>query len=143
MANINLAYSASTALSVSGLSTLASGSAATSSACDATATRPLDVLVELSVTTGTPSGNKQALLFLITSADGSNYSDSSNAANMILLGAMSTPASSTAYRSREFSIAAAVGGVVPNHYKLVVKNDGGGTYSAGAVAYREISATVA
>lgn len=143
MATVNLAYSASTSLTVSGLSTLASGSYATSNAYDATANKPIDLLIELAVTTGTTSGNKQAMLFLVTSADGTNYSDSANDANMIALGGMTTPNATTAYRSKEFSVAAACGGVVPNHCKVVVKNDGGGTYTAGAVLYREITATVA
>jgi len=132
-------YSASQTLTVSTLSTLTSGSYATSNAYDATGVKPVDVLIELAVTTGTVSTPKRALLFLITSADGTNYSDSANESNMITLGAMDTPNNSTAYRSREFSVAAACGGSVPNHWKLVVKNDGGGTYSAGAVTYRDLT----
>jgi len=143
MATINSAYSAVQTPTVTNLSTLTSGSYATSVAIDATSTKPLDVLVELAVTTGTVSGNKQALVFVITSADGTNYSDSANDSNMILLGAMTTPSNTTAYRSHELSIAAACGGSVPNHYKIVVKNDGGGTYTAGVVNYREVTSTVA
>lgn len=142
MANINVAYSISKTLTTSGLSNLASNSSATSNTFDATSTNPLEVLVELAVTTGTVSGNTRALVFAITSVDGTNFSDTTVEANMVLLGVLSTPSSSTAYRSKEFSVASAFGGFVPNHFKVVVKNDGGGTYGAGVLTYRELTATV-
>lgn len=132
-------YSASQTLTVSGLSTLTSGNYATSNIYDATTIKPIDVLIELAITTGTVSTPKRALLFIITSADGTNFSDSANESNMIFLGAMDTPTTGTAYRSHEFSVAAACGGVVPNHWKLVIKNDGGGTYTAGTVNYRDLT----
>lgn len=132
-------YSASNTLTVSTLSTLTSGSSATSNAYDATSVKPVDVLFELAVTTGTTSGNKHALIYIITSADGTNFSDSANDNNMIFLGLLSTPNSTTAYRSHEFSVAAACGGSIPNHFKLVIKNDGGGTYAAGTVTYRDLT----
>jgi len=132
-------YSAAQTLTVTGLSSLTSGSYATSNTYDSTTIKPADVLIELAVTTGTVSTPKQALLFLITSGDGTNFSDSANEGNMILLGPLSTPNSTTAYRSREFSVAAACGGSVPNHWKIVVKNDGGGTYTAGTVTYRDLT----
>lgn len=132
-------YSASNTLTVSTLSTLTSGSSATSNAYDATSVKPVDVLFELAVTTGTTSGNTRALVYLITSADGTNYSDTANVQNMILLGTLLTPTTGTAYRSREFSVAAACGGSVPNHFKLYITNDGGGTYTAGTVTYRDLT----
>lgn len=131
-------YSALKTLTVSGLSSLTSGSYATSDIYDATTIKPTDVLIELAITTGTVSTPKRAMIWLITSADGTNFSDSANESNMISLGAMDTPSSATPYRSHEFSVAMACG-FVPNHFKIVIKNDGGGNYAAGTVTYRELT----
>lgn len=132
-------YSAQLTLTVTGLSSLTSGSSATSNVYDATGNKPVDVLLELAVTVGTTSNNTRALLYLITSTDGTNFSDSANDTNMIFLGMLLTPTTGGSYRSREFSVAAACGGSVPNHFKVVVKNDGGGTYTAGAITYRDLT----
>lgn len=135
MANVKLAQQAAAAVTVSGLSTLASGSYATSNLIDNTTNLYLDYLIELLVTTGTVSGNKQAVIFAISSLDTTNFSDNAagDDANMAYLGSLQTPSNTTSYRSRGFSVAAAFGGTLPPQFKIVVKNDGGGTYTVGSV----------
>ena len=59
------------------LGTLASATYVTSSAIDLGATIPMDVTFEMECDpNGTPSGNKQLILFAKLSLDGTNYSDS-------------------------------------------------------------------
>lgn len=142
MSNINLAYGSATSLTVTGLSTLANGSFATSNAYDATTNKPLDALFELSVTVGTVSGNKQVIVYAIDTLDGTNYSDSAVEANMRHLATISTPTNSSSYRSAAMSLAQAFGGNVPPGAKIVVKNDSGAALTAGSLQYREVTATV-
>ena len=132
-------YSAQQTLTVTGLSSLTSGNSVTSNTYNSTTIKPTDVLVELAVTVGTTSGNTRALIFMITSSDGTNFSDTANDTNMIPVGLLLTPSTGGSYRSKQFSIATAFGGSVPNHWKLVIRNDGGGNYAAGTVTYRELT----
>jgi hypothetical protein len=139
---IALSYGSATGLTTSGLSSLGNGSTATSNAYDCTSTKPLDVIVEVVCTVGTVSGNKQYLVYVIDSVDGTNYSDTT-VANMRLLGpAVSCPSNSTAYRSAAMSVAAAFGGVLPPYFKVVVSNDSGASFTAGSIQTREVAATV-
>lgn len=145
MAAVNFSYAAAASYTLTGLSTLASAgltTAANATAYNCTTNKPLDVEVETVITVGTVAGNKQYLVYAISSVDGTNYSDSLNVANMRLLGAVSTPTASTAYRSSAYSVAAAFGGTLPPYFKLVVQNDSGAAFTAGTVQTREVSATV-
>ena len=65
MAVIKQVVSAKAALTVTGLATLASASYATSAAKDNTANQPIDLIVELSITAGSVSANKQAVLYAL------------------------------------------------------------------------------
>lgn len=142
MADVKIAYQAAQSLTVTGLSTLANGSNAISDAVDNTTNKFLDYLVEVSATVGTVSGNKRFLVYATSSVDGTNYSDSSDVSNMKLLGIVNAPSNSTAYRSPAFSVASAFGGTIPNHFKIVVRNDSGAAFTAGSAQYRGTYNTV-
>lgn len=140
MADIKANTSAASALTITGLSTLASATYAVSGAVDLSAVDPLDVLVDITVTPGTVSSNKQLLVFAKVSLDGTNYTSgpesgttATDEPNLYLLGALPLNSNSTAQRG-VFSVAAALG-YVPPYLKIVVKNESGAALSAGSCQY--------
>lgn len=144
MATVKQTVGARTALTFTGLPTLANGAYATSSAKDNTANQPLDLLVELSITPGTVAGNKQALLFCLGSLDNSNYqtgANSTDAGDMTFIGALPLASSSTK-QTKLFSVALQYGGALPPFQQFVVMNDSGAAFTAGTLFISEVSATV-
>lgn len=140
MADIKANTSAASSLTITGLGSLATGAYAASGAVDLSAVDPLDVLVDITVTPGTVSGNKQLLVFVKASLDGTNYSSgpesgstATDEPNLYLLGALPLNSNTTAQRG-VFSVAAALG-YVPPYLKVVVKNDSGAALSAGSCQY--------
>jgi hypothetical protein len=137
VADIKANTSAASSLTITGLGSLASATYAVSSALDLTAVDPLDVLVDITVTPGTVSGNKQLLVFVKVSLDGTNYttgpesgSTATDEPNLYLIGALPLNTNSTAQRG-VFSVAAALG-YVPPYLKVVVRNDSGAALTAGS-----------
>jgi hypothetical protein len=144
MAVVKQPVGAKAALSIT-LAGLASGSYATSAAKDNTGNQPVDLLVELSVTPGATSGNKQAVLFALASLDGTNYQTGNSPVDelaMTLIGTLSLAAGASPVPMKQYSVAAAYGGVLPPFVKFVVKNDSGATFSAGVINVSEVSPTV-
>lgn len=92
---------------------------------------PLDCLVELSVTPGTVSSDKQVLLFAQASLDGTNFgtgptsgTTTTDEPDLTFIGAL--PANTNSLLQRKiFSLAAAFGGVLPYATKLIAKNTTG------------------
>lgn len=137
MADIKANTSAASSLTITGLASLASATYAVSSALDLSAVDPLDVLVDITVTPGTVSGNKQLLVFVKVSLDGTNYttgpesgSTATDEPNLYLIGALPLNSNATAQRG-VFSVAAALG-YVPPYLKVVVRNDSGAALTAGS-----------
>lgn len=92
---------------------------------------PLDVLLEVAVTPGTVSSNKQVLVFAQGSLDGSNFETGPTSGTtatdepvLTFIGAVPCPTNSTLQR-KVFSIAAAFGGVLPYAAKIIIKNETG------------------
>ena len=149
MTTISQSVGTRTSLTVTGLGTLGSGTYVTSSAYVANATKPLDVIVELEVaTTNTPSGNKQVVVFVKESLDGTNYrsgpesgTTTTDEPNLRFLGVVPMNSSSVTQRAT-FSVAQALG-YCPHSFKIVVKNDLGVALTSGAAYTSEISATSA
>lgn len=140
-----------TALTVTGLSTLAPGTYAASSAYDATTNQPLDVIVEVDVaTTNTPAGGQQVCVWVKESLDGTNYrsgpESSTATADEIMLRPLGPPVQLPAAGSKTgmgtFSVAQALG-YMPPYFKVILKNDLGVALTSGAVYTSEISATSA
>lgn len=92
---------------------------------------PLDVLVELSATPGTVSGNKQLVLFAQASLDGTNFgtgptsgTTTTDETDLHFVGTLPLNTNSTLQR-KVFSLAAVFGGALPYATKLIAKNDSG------------------
>lgn len=98
---------------------------------------PLDCIVELAVTPGTVSGNKQAVLFAQFSLDGTNFgtgptsgTTTTDEPNLKRLGSLNLLTNATLQRD-VFSIAAmAPGGMLPYATKLILKNDSGAAFAS-------------
>lgn len=149
MAAIKQVVEARTALTVTGLSTLASGTYVTSAAYPANTNDPLDVIVEVEVaTTNTPTGNKRVLVFVKESLDGTNFrsgpesgTTTTDETNLRHLGNIPMNSVTTTQRGT-FSIAERLG-YCPYAFKIVLKNDLGVALTSGAAYTSEISSTVA
>lgn len=136
-----------TALTSTGFSTLASATYVTSSAYIAATNDPIDVIVEVEcATTNTPSGNKQVVVFIKESLDGTNYrsgpesgTTTTDELNLRLLGVIPIGTASTTQRGT-FSILSGLG-FCPYSFKIVLKNDLGVALTSGAVYTSEISYT--
>lgn len=144
MAIVKQTVGGKTARTVTGLATLGNGLYATSVAIDNTANQPSDLLVELTATPGTVSGNKQALLFAQSSLDGTNYQTgalTADEADMTFIGSLPLNTNSS-LQTKMFSVAVAYGGVLPPYVRFVVKNESGATFSAGALSTADVILTV-
>lgn len=142
--DINSKHGSATSASTlaTALASLSSGSTATGAAFNVTTNKPLDVLFEITIDPGTTTGNKQAIVYAISSLDGTNYSDSTNiSTNAAHVGTINLP-DTNIVRSRAMSIAAAFGGTLPNYFKVLVYNDSGAAFNStgNAAQYVEVSA---
>ncbi len=150
MSTITSVVGTRTSLTASGLSTLASATFVASNAYNCTTNDPLDVLVEVELaTTNTPTGNKQALVYVQGSLDGSNFesgptsgTSTTDEPDLTPLGGVPMNSASTTHR-KVFSVAAAFGGVLPQQFKVVVKNDLGVALTSGALYTSEVTGSVA
>lgn len=144
---VKTAYGSATAFSnASGLNSAASASYVNLGTIDNTTALLLDYLVEVAVTTGAsaPSGNQQIAIFAIDTLDLSNFSDTTQDANMEFLGTIQVAAANTAYRSKAMSVAAAFGGTMPPQVQILAKIDDGVALAASgnSAQYLGVNATV-
>lgn len=109
----------------------------------------VEVLLEVSATPGTVSGNKQIVVFAQKSLDGTNFETgptsgtvTTNEPNLTFIGTVPLPTNSTLQR-KTFSLAMAFGGVLPFACKIICKNDSGAALASGSVEYAEVVTTVA
>ena len=119
-----------------------------STAIDNTSNLFLDALVSGFVDVGTVAGNKQVLIFAYGTADGGTTYTGLNGANAIsgtdagftrsdptdlkFLGVLGTPTNSIKMGFGPYSVAQAFGGILPDHWGIVVCNDTGATFSGTA-----------
>ena len=141
-----------TALTTSALNSLASAtyvSAGTITIASSNKT-PLDMFVDCAVTPGTVSSNKQVLVFLQTSLDGTNFTTgptsgttTTDEPNLVFLGAIPCNTNSTLQRA-VFSLAGACGGVLPYAVKVIVKNETGAALasSGNEVYYQTVDGDI-
>lgn len=142
MAVITQIQGARTALTVTGLATLASASYASSAAYNANTNKPLDVIVEITAaSTNVVAGNKQLVLFVVESLDGTNFqtgaTSTTDESNATFFGTLPLPVSTTP-QTKSFSVAAALG-YIPQQFKVIIKNDCGVALTSGAVYTAEIT----
>lgn len=149
MTTLKQPQGARTALTVTGFGTLASATYVASSDYTADTNQPLDVIIEVNAaTTNTPAGNKQVVVFVQESLDGTNFrsgpvsgTTTTNELNLRWVG--NIPMNSvTTSQMGTFSVAQALG-YMPYAFRVVLKNDLGVALTSGSVYTAEISATSA
>lgn len=149
MATVKQVLGARTSLTSSSFGTLASATYCVSSAYNCSTNEPLDVIVEVEcATTNTPAGNKQVVVFIKESLDGTNFrsgpesgTTTTDEPNLRFLGTIPMNTASTTQRGT-FSINTSLG-YCPDQFKIVCKNDLGVALTSGAVYTAEVSSTVA
>ena len=122
--------------SVLNLGTLAANTYVASTAQDLTATIPEDVVVEVECDpNGTPSGNKQLVVFVQLSLDNSNFSTgptsgttATEEGDLYILGVLPTVDTNTHRKMFSFREA---GIPVARYFKVVCKNDLGVALTSG------------
>ena len=151
MATVKQIVGSRTSLTTSALNSLASATFVSAGTITHNTNQPIDVLIEVTATPGTVSGNKQLLVYAKASLDGTNQTTGpetgttvTDEPNLYFVGALPLNTNSTT-QTRIFSLAAAYGGILPYASEIVVRNDSGAALNAsgGSVYYSEISATVA
>jgi len=92
---------------------------------------PLTTKLEISVTPGTVSGNKQLLVFAQQSLDGTNFESgptsgttTTDEPDLTFIGTIPLNTNSTLQR-KVFDLAMAFGGALPYAAKIIVRNDSG------------------
>src|SRR5574337_22372 len=150
MATIKQVVGSRTSLAYTGLSTLASATyVQNTTAYNCTTNSPVDMIVEVDVTTtNTPTGNQQVVVFIRESIDGTNFrsgptsgTSTTNEANLRVMGTVPMASASTTQIGL-FSVASVLG-YVPGYFYIVIKNDLGVALTSGTVYTSEVSATVA
>jgi hypothetical protein len=132
-----------TAVTVTGLSTLANATLSAAGLVDNTTNKYIDYLVEVVCTVGTMSGNKQFRVFVQSSVDGTNFGDTTLANLVELIPPVQCTTNATAYRGQAGSVAAAFGGFVPPKFNIYVYNDTGAAFTAGTAQWTGITETIA
>lgn len=135
MATISAIVGTRTSLTTSALDSLASATYVSAGTINLTATDPLDVLVEVSATPGTVSGNKQVVVFAKVSLDGTNWTTgpesgttTTDETNLRFLGTVPCNTNST-QQMNTLSVMSSLG-YVPPHIEIVIKNDTGAALAA-------------
>lgn len=149
MGSLNPTVQTRTSLSATGLSTLASATYCVSSAYNCATNDPLDVVIEVNgATTNTPAGNKQLIVFVKESLDGTNFrsgpesgTTTTDEPDLFMLGYVPMLSSSTTHTGF-FSLVKLLGWI-PSAFKIVVKNDLGVSLTAGTLYTAEIAGVTA
>lgn len=130
--DLKLKYGSATALTVTGLNSLANNSFATSDAINNTTNLYLDYIVELTVANIAEGYNLQIAVYAISSLDGTNYSDNQSTNIPFAAKYVGTLPINGAgpWRSAGMSVAAAFNGAIPPYFKLVILNEGGAALAA-------------
>lgn len=150
MASVTQIVGTRTSLTTTALNSLASATYVSAGTLNHTTNDPLDVLVEVTVTPGTVSGNKQVVVFAKGSLDGTNFESgpesgttTTDEPNLTFIGAVPCGTNSTA-QTGIFSLAMAFGGILPQQTKIIIKNDSGAALAASghSVYYSEVTGSV-
>lgn len=136
-----------TSLTTTALNSLNAGAYVSAGTLNHTTNDPLDVIIEVTVTPGTVSGNKQVVVFAKGSLDGTNFESgpesgttTTDEPNLTFVGTVPCNTNSTA-QTGMFSLAAAFSGALPQQTKIIVKNDSGAALAASghSVYYAEVT----
>lgn len=148
MADIQTKYGTSNQSITITLNSLADDALRASTAVDNTSNLFLDALVQLkvNVTVGAPAGDKNVLVYAYGTSDGgTSYSGAATGTdaayggvagqvidNCKLIGIVSLDAVNETFESDVFSVAAGFGGVLPDHWGIIVKNQTGQVLASSA-----------
>jgi len=132
MANINLAYTAATALTVTGLSTLANNTSVNSATINNTTVNYLDYLVKVTVTTGVTSATGVVEIYARGSIENTDFEDASNDK---WLGTIAMSGTTAATYIEINSIANAFGGTMPPYFQVRIRNASGAAFTAGSATW--------
>lgn len=139
------------------LTSLANNGQHGSAAIDNTTNLFLDALVFVKIKSGASgfAAGSYANIYAYGTADGgTTYSDGVTGTdasqtltappNLRLIGVLNMSADSTTYDGGPFSVAAAFGGVLPDHWGIVVENKGGGAFDGTTASawYQGVEAQV-
>ena len=155
MATTKIAYASSTSITITAGS-LAAGSARESAAIDNTSNLYLNafVMVQATLSAGSPSADKLVHIFAAGSEDGSSWTDNATGSdagltlrsptNLVPIGYISTPDSGALlYKSHPLYVGRAFGGLLPRKWSIVVYNNTGLNFSAFTATYTGITTTTA
>ena len=147
MATITSIVGSRTSLTTSAMNSLASATYVSCGTINHSTNDPIDCLVEVKVTPGTVSSNKQVVVFARRSLDGTNFESgpvsgttTTDEPNLRFLGTIPCNTNSAA-QTRVFSLAACFGGTLPHSTEIVVKNETGASLapSGHSVHYAEVT----
>ena len=157
MSTVKSAYGTSNQSITCTITSLGNNGQRGSTAVDNTSNLYLDALVQLTVKTAASSTSSTGQVNVYaygTANGGSSYSDGvsgtdgsatlTSPPNVRLIGVINCVANSTTYVGGPFSVAAAFGGILPDHWGIVVENKTGATLDAsvGSAYYQGIQQTV-
>lgn len=149
MASIKQIVGTRTSLAFTGLATLASATyVRNTTAYDCTTNQPLDIIIEVdAATTNTPASNKQLVVFIQESLDGTNFrsgptsgTTTTDEPNLRFLGTLPINTSAVT-QIGTFSVVQNLG-YIPTKFYVVIKNELGVALTSGTVFTSEISSTV-
>lgn len=125
------------------LASLANAAARASTAVDNTGSLYLDALVQITVKSGASSVSSTGVVNIYaygTADGGTTYAEGitgtdagitlTSPPNLLLIGSINVVANATTYKSEPFSVAAAFGGVLPDHWGIVIENQSGAALDA-------------
>ena len=157
MSDIKSKYGASDQAIAITLAALADDALRASLAVDNSVNLFLDAFVQLKINTGNvgaPAGDKNCIIYAFGTADGgTTFSGGATGAdaaygavagqlitNCAILGFVNVDAQNETFESDVFSIAAAFGGVLPDHWGIIVLNQIGQVLGASSAFYQGVMA---
>lgn len=142
MSTHKLLYGARQTLTTSALNSLASATyvVAGTITWGSSSKVPLTSKMEVEVTPGTVSSNKQVVVFAKITMDGTNWTTGPESSttttdepNLVFVGVVPCNTSSTLQRA-QFDLASVFGGALPHAAKIIVKNETGASLAASGHA---------
>lgn len=139
-------------IAVTAAATVANNGQASSAVVDNTTNLFLDALVTVKVTVGTITAPSYVNVYAVGTSDGgSTYGGGetnmgtdhtvtlTSPPNIKLIGCINCPANTTAYQA-VLEVASAFGGIMPDHWCLVIENKTGAALTAATADYQGIQA---
>jgi hypothetical protein len=139
VADIKSAYGTAGQTLTSTWASLTNNSARSSAAIDNTSNKYLEALVQVVIKSGASgtSATGYVEIFAYGTVDsGTTYPEGTGTdtgitltapTNLVLIGTLNVVANATTYKSEPMSIAAAFGGIMPDHWGIAIRNVSGGT----------------